>query len=215
MKFINKKRVCFLSLLLAPAFLMCIGCASTTYKKELTKKTEEINIMKVDVQHKAKAINDLLDRLSWKDQEIGRLTDEIRTASVTIESLKKEIEKLKSSDLLDRISQKDQAIGKISDELRTSKKVIETLKNDIEKLQKSELLDRLATKDQAIGKLSTDLHSAATEINILKKDIGKLSEIDLQIEEKKKEADSRSITINPEVLLPKATISDTPIRKPE
>lgn len=215
MNIINKKRVCFLSLLLAPAFLMCIGCANTAYKKELTKKTEEITIMKVDVQHKAKAINDLLDRLSWKDQEIGKLTDEIRTASATIESLKKEIEKLKASDLLDRISQKDQVIGKISDELRNSKEVIETLKNNIEKLQKSELLDRLATKDQAIGKLSTDLHSAATEIKTLKKDIGKLSEIDLQIEEKKKEADSRSITVNPLDLLPKATISDTTIRKPE
>jgi len=215
MNVVNKKRVCCFSLFLIPAFLLCIGCANTAYKKELTRKNEEINLMKVEVQHKAKTVNDLLDRLSWKDQEIGRLTDEIRTSSTTIESLKKEIEKLQASDLLDRISQKDQEIGKISDELRASREAIETLKNNIEKLQKSELLDRLATKDQVIGKLSTDLHSAASEIKTLKKDIGKLSEIDLQMEEKKKEADNLSITVNPADLLPGATINTTNMRKAE
>ncbi|MCF6147886.1 MAG: hypothetical protein E3K37_04425 [Candidatus Kuenenia sp.] len=215
MGIVNKKKVWRISFLLVPAFLLCIGCANTAYKKELAKKDEEINLVRVDVQHKAKTINDLLDRLSWKDQEIGKLTDEIRTASATIETLKKEIEKLQANDLLDRLSQKDQEIGKISDELRASKEAIETLKNNIEKLQKSELLDRLAKKDQVIGKLSTDLHSATSEINTLKKDIGKLSEIDLQTEEKKKEADNLIISVNPADLLPGATINTTNMRKSE
>ncbi len=191
MKFINKKKACFLSLLLAPMFLMCIGCASTTYKKELTKKTEEINIMKVDVQHKAKAINDLLDRLSWKDQEIGRLTDELRNSKTIIASLSKDIERLRETDLLEHLSVKDQEIGKLSDDLHTATTTIESLKNNIEKLQKIDLLERLSVKDQEIGKLTDELHTTQSTITNLKTDIGKLCEIDVQMEEKKEEVSDK------------------------
>jgi len=209
MNIVNKKKIRYLLCFFIPAFLSCIGCANSAYKKALTKKNEEISTLKVDVQHKGKTINDLLDRLSWKDQEIGRLTDELRTASTTIKSLKKEVEKLKSSDLLDRLSQKDQEIGKISDALRTSKEEIEKMKKNMEKLQKSELLDRLAEKDQVIGKLSSELHNASSEVKTLKKDIGQLSEIELQIEEKKKEADNQIISVDPEYLIPGSTINTT------
>ncbi len=44
-------------------------------------------------------ITDLLDRLSMKDQEIGKLTDELHAAQETIEELKSDIEKLREVDV--------------------------------------------------------------------------------------------------------------------
>ena len=44
-------------------------------------------------------ITDLLDRLSMKDQEIGKLTDELLTSRETIEELKGDIEKLREVDV--------------------------------------------------------------------------------------------------------------------
>ena len=41
----------------------------------------------------------LLDRLSIKDQEIGRLHDKLNTATMTIENLKKDIEQLREVDV--------------------------------------------------------------------------------------------------------------------
>jgi predicted nucleic acid-binding Zn-ribbon protein len=65
----------------------------------LTAKNEEIKTTKLDLQHKEKMITDLLDRLSMKDQEIGKLTDELHTARETIEELKSNIEKLREVDV--------------------------------------------------------------------------------------------------------------------
>lgn len=63
----------------------------------------------------------------------------------------------------------------------------------------SELLDRLSLKDQEIGRLTDELHSARVIIRDLKSDIEKLREIDVQVEEKKKEVDdsmAETISVN-------------------
>ncbi|OOP55104.1 MAG: hypothetical protein AYP45_16595 [Candidatus Brocadia carolinensis] len=54
----------------------------------------------------------------------------------------------------------------------------------------ADLLDRLSVKDQEIGQLTDELHSARVIIEDLKSDIEKLREIDVQVEEKKKEVDA-------------------------
>ena len=185
MNIVTMKKGNFFPFFFLPVLLMGVGCVSTPYKKELIKKNEEIKTITLDLQHKEKTITDLLDRLSWKDQEIGKLTDTLRTSTYEIETLKSDIEKLRKTDLLDRVSMKDQQIGKLSDELRSSKTTIETLKSDIEKLRKTDILDRLAMKDKEIGKLSDKLHTATSVIETLKTDIGKLREVDMQMEETK------------------------------
>ncbi|TLD41143.1 MAG: hypothetical protein JETT_2608 [Candidatus Jettenia ecosi] len=151
------------------------------------KKNEEIKDIAMELQLKEKTMTDILDRLSWKDQEIGRLTDELRNSKTIIASLSKDIERLRETDLLEHLSVKDQEIGRLSDDLHTATTTIESLKNNIEKLQKVDLLERLSVKDQEIGKLTDELHTTQSTITNLKTDIGKLCEIDVQLEEKKEE----------------------------
>lgn len=55
--------------------------------------------MKLTLQIKEKTITDLLDRLSMKDQEIGRITDKLHAAQTAIEDLKSDIEKLREVDV--------------------------------------------------------------------------------------------------------------------
>lgn len=180
----------FFLLLFLPFLYLSAGCMNTANRRELNKKNEEIKSIGLELQHKEKTVTDLLDRISWKDQEIGKLTDDLRIAKHEIENLKSDIDKLKKTDLLDRISVKDQEIGKLADTLRTSESTIEKLKDDIEKLKKTDLLDRISVRDQQIGKLTDELHTASSKIENLKGNIGKLREIDVQVEEKKGKADT-------------------------
>ena len=180
----------FFLLLFLPFLYLSAGCMNTANRRELNKKNEEIKSIGLELQHKGKTVTDLLDRISWKDQEIGKLTDELRIARHEIENLKSDIDKLKKTDLLDRVSVKDQEIGKLADTLLTSESTIEKLNNDIEKLKKTDLLDRISIRDQQIGKLTDELHTASSKIENLKGNIGKLREIDVQVEEKKGKADT-------------------------
>lgn len=82
------KGVFFLAVIF-PTLFLDAGCASN----------EEIKTIRADVQCNKKMINDLLDRLSAKDQEIGRLHDKLNTATVTIENLKNDIEQLREVDV--------------------------------------------------------------------------------------------------------------------
>lgn len=68
-------------------------------RKEFCAKNEEIKTIRLDLQLREKTIAELLDRLSQKDQEIGKLTDELRSAKVTIQDLKSDIEKLREVDV--------------------------------------------------------------------------------------------------------------------
>lgn len=81
-----------------PVLIQSTGCVCMTHK-ELCAKNEEIKTIRLDLQLKEKTITGLLDRLSMKDQEIGKLTDELQTARVTIEDLKSDIEKLREVDV--------------------------------------------------------------------------------------------------------------------
>lgn len=88
---------------LLPFFVFSIlihdaGCVCATHK-ELSARNEEIKSVRLDLQLKEKTIDGLLDRLSLKDQEIGRLTDELHAAKMTIEDLKSDIEKLREVDV--------------------------------------------------------------------------------------------------------------------
>ena len=74
-----------------------------------------------------------------KDQQIGKLSDELRSSKTTIETLKSDIEKLRKTDILDRLAMKDKEIGKLSDKLHTATSVIETLKTDIGKLREVDM----------------------------------------------------------------------------
>jgi septal ring factor EnvC (AmiA/AmiB activator) len=89
----------YFSLFFFPVFFLSTSCVCTTHIKDLTAKNEEVKTIKLDLQHKEKMITDLLDRLSMKDQEIGKLTDEVHTAQETIEELKSDIEKLREVDV--------------------------------------------------------------------------------------------------------------------
>ncbi|HHT9145854.1 MAG TPA: hypothetical protein ACFYD4_09280 [Candidatus Wunengus sp. YC61] len=89
----------YFSLFFFPVFFLSTSCVCTTHIKDLTTKNEEIKTIKLDLQNKGKMITDLLDRLSMKDQEIGKLTDELHTAQETIEELKSDIEKLREVDV--------------------------------------------------------------------------------------------------------------------
>ncbi|MEK6730089.1 MAG: hypothetical protein AABY76_08715, partial [Planctomycetota bacterium] len=72
-----------------PMLLLGAGCVSTG----------EIKTISADIQDNKKMIGDLLDRLSIKDQEIGRLHNKLNTATMTIENLKKDIEQLREVDV--------------------------------------------------------------------------------------------------------------------
>ncbi len=89
----------YLLLFFFPVFFLSTSCVCTTHIKDLTTKNEEIKTIKLDLQNKEKMITDLLDRLSMKDQEIGKLTDELLTSQETIEELKSDIEKLREVDV--------------------------------------------------------------------------------------------------------------------
>lgn len=94
----NIKKYYFL-LVFFPVFFLSTSCVCTTHIKDLTTKNEEIKTVKIDLQNKEKMITDLMDRLSMKDQEIGKLTDELLTSRETIEELKGDIEKLREVDV--------------------------------------------------------------------------------------------------------------------
>ena len=94
----NIKKYYFL-LFFFPVFFLSTSCVCTTHIKDLTTKNEEIKTIKLNLQNKEKMITDLLDRLSMKDQEIGKLTDELLTSQETIEELKSDIEKLREVDV--------------------------------------------------------------------------------------------------------------------
>ncbi len=87
-----------LPLLFSGAFLGA-GCACTTHIREAAAKNEEITALKLGLQCKEKMIADLLDRLSLKDQEIGKVRDELSTARSVIDDLKGDIEKLREVDV--------------------------------------------------------------------------------------------------------------------
>ena len=89
----------YFSLIFFPVLFLGTSCVCTTHIKDLTTKNEEIKTIKLELRFKEKTITDLLDRLSMKDQEIGKLTDEVRTAQETIEELKSDIEKLREVDV--------------------------------------------------------------------------------------------------------------------
>ena len=89
----------YFSLIFFPVLFLGTSCVCTTHIKDLTTKNEEIKTIKLELRNKGKMITDLLDRLSMKDQEIGKLTDELHTAQETIEELKGDIEKLREVDV--------------------------------------------------------------------------------------------------------------------
>lgn len=74
------------------------GCVCSAHK-ELNKKSAETKNIQPDLYLQEKTISELLDRLSQKDQEIGRLTDELHNARVIIKDLKSDIEKLREIDV--------------------------------------------------------------------------------------------------------------------
>lgn len=77
-------------------------------------------------------------------------------------------------------------------ELSARNEEIKSVKLNLQLKEKSiaGLLDRLSLKDQEIGKLMDELHAAKITIEDLKNDIEKLREVDVQVEEKKKEVDN-------------------------
>ena len=89
----------YFSLIFFPVLFLGTSCVCTTHIKDLTTKNEEIKTIKLELQNKGKMITDLLDRLSMKDQEIGKLTEELHAAQETIEELKSDIEKLREVDV--------------------------------------------------------------------------------------------------------------------
>ena len=109
----------YLSLFFFPVLFLGASCVCTTHIKDLTTKNEEIKTIKLDLQHKEKTITDLSDRLSMKDQEIGKLTEEVHTARETIEELKSDIEKLREVDVQTE-EQKAEVDNRIEETITTS-----------------------------------------------------------------------------------------------
>lgn len=97
MNILSMKRY-FFPCVFASILMYNTGCICST-RRELNTKNEEMKNVKLDLHLKEKTIADLLDRLSVKDQEIGKLTDELHSARVTIEDLKSDIEKLREIDV--------------------------------------------------------------------------------------------------------------------
>ncbi len=89
MNMVNIIRGAFFLAFIFPALFLGAGCASN----------EEIKTINADVQFNKKIINELLDHLSAKDQEIGRLNDKLNTATMSIENLKNDIEQLREVDV--------------------------------------------------------------------------------------------------------------------
>ena len=142
----------YFSLIFFPLLFLGTSCVCTTHIKDLTTKNEEIKTIKLGLQHKEKTIADLLDRLSIKDQEIGKFTDEVHTIT----------------DLLDRLSMKDQEIGKLTDELHAAQETIEELKSDIEKLREVDVQmeEKKAEVDNRIEEtITTSSPEATPEVN--------------------------------------------------
>jgi len=96
-------------------------------------------------------------------------------------------------------------------ELNTKNEEMKNVKLNLHLKEKTiaDLLDRLSLKDQEIGKLMDELHSARVTIEDLKSDIEKLREIDVQVEEKKKEVDN-SIAETIPADVPEATPNTEP-----
>ena len=109
----------YLSLFFFPVLFLGASCVCTTHIKDLTTKNEEIKTIKLDLQHKEKTITDLSGRLSMKDQEIGKLTDEVHTAQETIEELESDIEKLREVDVQTE-EQKAEVDNRIEETITTS-----------------------------------------------------------------------------------------------
>ncbi|HHT9136602.1 MAG TPA: hypothetical protein ACFYEK_05075 [Candidatus Wunengus sp. YC60] len=105
-------------------------------------------------------------------------------------------------------------------DLTAKNEEIKTIKLDLQLKEKTitDLLDRLSMKDQEIGKLTDEVHTAHETIEELKSDIEKLREVDVQMEEKKTEADNRIeetiATSNPEAT-PEADLKNTEKQKTE
>ena len=109
----------YFSLFFFPVLFLGASCVCTTHIKDLTIKNEEIKTIKLDLQHKEKTITDLSGRLSMKDQEIGKLTDEVHTAQETIEELESDIEKLREVDVQTE-EQKAEVDNRIEETITTS-----------------------------------------------------------------------------------------------
>ncbi|BBO16926.1 conserved hypothetical protein [Candidatus Brocadia pituitae] len=88
----------FFPCLCASLLMYHTGCVCSAHK-ELNTKSAEMKNIHPDLYLKEKTISVLLDRLSLKDQEIGRLTDELHSARVIIKDLKSDIEKLREIDV--------------------------------------------------------------------------------------------------------------------
>jgi predicted RNase H-like nuclease (RuvC/YqgF family) len=152
----------------------------------MTTKNEEIKAAKLDQRIKEKALNNILDRLSRKDQEIGRLTDELHNSKLIIENLRNDVDRLRNTGLLERISIRDQEIGNLTHEFRNITLIVEDLKRTIDTFKNTDLLEQLSLKEREIGKLTDKLHNTQSTIENLTTDIGRLREIDIQVEEKKR-----------------------------
>jgi septal ring factor EnvC (AmiA/AmiB activator) len=98
MNILSMKKKYLFSFFIFPVLIHGTGCVCATHQ-ELSTRNEEIKSVKLDIQLKEKTIAGLLDRLSLKDQEIGRLTDELHATKMTIEDLKSDIEKLREVDV--------------------------------------------------------------------------------------------------------------------
>ncbi|MFO0794941.1 MAG: hypothetical protein U0586_12885 [Candidatus Brocadiaceae bacterium] len=94
-----------------------------------------------------------------------------------------------------KLAAKNDEVNAVKCELQSKEKTI------------TELLDRLSMKDQEIGRLTDKLNTAQATIEDLKNDIERLREVDVQMEEKKKEVDQRIEETIP--LSEKETISGT------
>ena len=108
-----------ISLLFFPLVFLSISCVCTTHIKELTTKNEELKTLQLELQYKGKTISDLFDRLSKKDREIGKLTDELHAAHETIEELKSNIEKLREVDV-QMEEKKEEVDNRIEETITTS-----------------------------------------------------------------------------------------------
>lgn len=108
MDILPMKKNYFFPFFFLSVFIQSTGCVCMTHK-EFCARNEEITTIKLDLQLKEKTITELLDRLSQKDQEIGKLTDELRFAQITIEDLKNDIEKLREVDV--QVEEKKKAVS--------------------------------------------------------------------------------------------------------
>ncbi len=90
----------FFLLFFFPVIILSTGCVCLTNKKELDVKNEKIKNMELELLHKEEIMHDLLKSISIKDQEVGRLSQELQNAQLTIEDLRSSIQKLREVDVL-------------------------------------------------------------------------------------------------------------------